>query len=76
MKRTLTPKPARPVRMVTTHEGKFLNIEDMRNRLTEPEVLDQALAVLKVGHDRGHDYQRVIQTVIGEFIYSCGGEKT
>jgi hypothetical protein len=62
--------------MITTHEGKYLNLADMRRRLHEPEVIDQALGMLKVGCERGDELRRVIQLMIGEFIHSCGGEKT
>lgn len=70
----LDPQPARQVRLLTTHEGKFLNLPDMIERLKDVRVLDEALALLKVGHDRKDDPHEIIRRVIGEFVASCGGD--
>ena len=68
----LNPHPAKPVRLITTHEGKFLNLDDMIRRLKDDGVIDELLAHLKVGHDRGDDYRQVMRVVVGAFLAECG----
>lgn len=71
----LNPKPAQRCRLVATHEGKFVNLDDMVKQLQDERVLDQALARLKVGHEMGDEPRRVMQIVLGNFLYDCAGEK-
>lgn len=71
----LDPKPAAPVRMLTTHEGKFLSLTDMRKRMEDPCVLDSALAMMKVGHERDDNPREVVKHMLGDFVLACGGER-
>ena len=70
----LNPTPAQPARLVTTSEGKFLNLDDMKRELLRDNVMDLALAMLKVGHDKGDDPRIVMRHVVGSFIRACAGE--
>ena len=37
-------------------------------------VMDQALALMTIGHDKGHDARLVMQHVVADFLFSCAGE--
>lgn len=63
----------RSVQVITTHEGKFLSLEGMKCRLGDPDVTMQALAMLKVGRDRGDDAHVIMQHVIAGFLLDCAG---
>lgn len=71
----VNPKPAEPVRMVTTHEGKFLNLDDMIKRLHQDPVLDQALTTLTIGKNQNDHPRRIMANVLADFVFSCGGVK-
>jgi hypothetical protein len=70
----INPKAAEPVRMMTTAEGKFLSLDDMKARLGEEGVLDEALGLVAYGHKIGDDPRKVIKHAIGEFIACCANE--
>jgi hypothetical protein len=70
----LNPSPAKPVRLVTTVEGKFLNLEDMKDRLRDDGVIDNALANFVVGKERGDHWRDVMRYALGSLLKSCAGE--
>ena len=71
----LNPTAAEPVRLLTTHEGKFLNFDDLIARLNDDGVIDQILALMYVGHDKGDDSRELMRRAVGNFIVECGREK-
>jgi hypothetical protein len=74
MKIKMNPKSAPKARMITTHEGKFLNLEDMKKALADDGVIDAALVLLKVGRDRGDDPRKIMRVALSSLLIDCAGE--
>jgi hypothetical protein len=62
------------VRTITTHEGKFLNLDDMKKRIQDPAVLRGMAAICKVGKDKGDDPWRVFSIALCGFLADCAEE--
>ncbi len=71
----LNPKHAPKTRCLTTHEGKFLNLNDMKKALEDDAVIDSALVLLKVGRDRGDDPRQIMRIAMGSLLVDWAGEK-
>ena len=70
----LDPKPAAKVKTIVTHEGKFLSLAEMKERLKDDRVIDQALAMLKVGVEQKQDPHHTMRVALGSFLVACAGE--
>ena len=68
----LNPKPADKVRTIVTAEGRYLCFPDMVEQLRQDGVVDEALALLKVGHEQG-DSRDAMRHAIGGFLLDCCG---
>lgn len=70
----LNPKPAPKARMITMYEGKYLNLEDMKKAVADDGVVDAALALFKVGQERGDNPRQIMRVALGSLIMDCAGE--
>jgi hypothetical protein len=61
------------IRNITTHEGRFLNSEDMRYALMDDEFILCCAAVMKAGNDVGDPPLEVIRRTIGCAIMTMEG---
>ncbi len=63
------------VRTITTHEGIFLNLDDMQDLLLDDQVIAGSLAMLQVGAERGDCNVEVMRRALRSFIMGCAGWK-
>jgi len=63
-----------PVRIITTHEGRFLNVDDMKRALNDPGLQLYIASLLRVGQDKGESWQRVIVCACAGFVAHCAGD--
>ncbi len=62
------------VRTITTAEGMFINVEDLKMVITDTEWMRKEIVpLLKVGSDLGHPPEVIIAVVVGSVITTCAG---
>jgi len=62
-------------RTITTCEGKFLNVEDMRNLLRDDKFVDEHLVpALVVGRDKGDSVTQIVRIMTGTLLCAAAGE--
>lgn len=64
----------KPVRAITTFEGRFLSLEDMREAVCSHQMQGYMLALMKVGHDKGDEPAEIIKHLLAGFLMECAGQ--
>lgn len=61
-------------RMITTHEGKFINVQDIKVALMDDQFVQEQMMMLVIARDHGHSHVEGIRRVIGGAIASLSGD--
>lgn len=61
-------------RIITTHEGRFLNVEDIREALKDESFMLECAAMLKVGREKQESAPKCMAHSIGYCIMVLTGE--
>ncbi len=65
----------RRARLVTTHEGKFINLDDIRAALNDEAFVLECAHVLVVCRDRNDSWPKCLQYLIGSAIMVLAGDE-
>jgi hypothetical protein len=75
---TITPPPippeARRARLITTYEGKFMNVRDCAQALGDDAFIENCAGMLKHGIERGDAPLVALRAAIGNAFYILSGD--
>lgn len=61
-------------RLVTTTEGVFINVNDVKAALNDDAFVNEKIVpLLKVGHDRGDSPTKIVRIIAGAAFYELTG---
>ncbi len=61
-------------RLITTHEGRFINLDDIKAALNDEQFMVECVAMLKVGRDQNQSAGRCMAHAIGYCITVLTGD--
>lgn len=64
----------RRCRLITTHEGKFLNLDDFVAALNDDAFVKKSMEMLAVGVKREVDHVEVMRIAMAHALYVLSGE--
>ena len=64
------------VRIITTLEGRFLNLTDMKAALMDDSLMEECLVMLAVGHQLKHPQTEMMRRAISCAIARMAGDLT
>ena len=64
------------IRTINQDGERWINLRDFGRALKDPEMLEHAKHLMKVGYDKGDPLERVIQIVAASFIAAGTGDVT
>lgn len=65
----------RRARLITTWEGKWLNLSDIKDALADPAFIEYCAVMMVVGHNQGDDYRTIVRHTLGSMIFTLSGEE-
>lgn len=62
-------------RCITTHEGRYVNLDDVKNALQDDGFMQDAAAMLVVAHERKDGLLEGLRQVIGHVLWRLVGDE-
>lgn len=62
-------------RLITTYEGKFINVDDIRRALLDDQFIhEHCLHQMKIGLDWGDPPEQIMRVAVASIIFTLAGE--